>query len=119
MNKRHQGGSRTQYSAATMSFYGPDDRHATKVVVGIVKSKTSDPAPLRRWKSEKNDVRRDQNIGQEILAFLKMHNVKTVVATDRIIGCPHEEGKDYPEGTKCACCSFWANRDWWTGEIEK
>lgn len=119
MNKRHQGDSRTEYPAAAMSFYGPDDRHATKVVVAIIQSKTSDPAPLRRWMSETSDVGRDENIGQEIQAFLKMHNVKTVVATNRIIGCPHEEGKDYPEGTKCPRCPFWANRDRWTGEIEE
>ena len=30
--------------------------------------------------------------------------------TDRIIGCPHEEGIDY-EGSVCPRCEFWANRD--------
>ena len=40
---------------------------------------------------------------------------KSVVMTDRIIGCPHEEGIDY-EGVTCPACPFWAGRDRWTGE---
>lgn len=36
---------------------------------------------------------------------------------DKIIGCPHEEGKDYPMGKKCPQCPFWVNRDRWTVEI--
>jgi hypothetical protein len=37
--------------------------------------------------------------------------------TDRIIGCPHEEGKDYPAGDVCPQCPFWANRDRFTHEL--
>jgi hypothetical protein len=51
------------------------------------------------------------------LEFIKSHGAKSVVMTDRIIGRPHEEGKDYPEGDKCPCCPFWENRDRWTGEV--
>jgi hypothetical protein len=36
---------------------------------------------------------------------------------DRIIGCPHEEGVDYPEGQSCPRCPFWAHRDRWSGEL--
>ena len=46
-----------------------------------------------------------------IYPALRMHAVKGVVAVDRIIGCPHEEGIDYPEGGKCPACPFWASRD--------
>jgi hypothetical protein len=35
----------------------------------------------------------------------------------RIIGCPHEEGIDYPEGSMCPKCPFWSSRDRWTGEL--
>ena len=31
--------------------------------------------------------------------------------TDRLIGCPHEEGIDYPMGRTCPRCPFWANID--------
>jgi hypothetical protein len=40
-----------------------------------------------------------------------------VTMTDRIIGCPHEEGIDYPEGECYPLCPFWAGRDRWTGEL--
>ena len=33
------------------------------------------------------------------------------------LGCPHEEGVDYPEGQICPQCPFWAHRDRWTGEV--
>jgi hypothetical protein len=105
------------YPVATVALYGPDDTYATKVAVGIVASEDADPDPLARWVTEDRDVRSDPAIGKEILAFIERHGVKTVVMTDRIIGCPHEEGVDYPEGHPCPKCPFWAHRDRWTGEI--
>jgi Protein of unknown function (DUF1186) len=36
--------------------------------------------------------------------------------TDRIIGCPHEEGIDYPLGRACPQCPFWAGIDRFTQE---
>jgi RNA polymerase sigma factor (sigma-70 family) len=35
------------------------------------------------------------------VAFIKAQHVRSVVVTDGIIGCPHEEGVDYPEGKSC------------------
>src|SRR5919106_6025239 len=86
------------YPVATIAFYGPDDSRASKVAVGIVCRDNADPDDLNRWFSESGDVRYDQTIGAEIVAFIENHQVKSVVMTDRIIGCPHEEGVDYPEG---------------------
>jgi hypothetical protein len=28
-----------------------------------------------------------------------------------MLGCPHEEGIDYPEGEACPACPFWAGRE--------
>jgi hypothetical protein len=106
------------FPGATIAFYGPDDKHATKAVVAIVPSLTSDVGPIRKWMSGVSDVRGDKRIGDEIQVFLKEHGVRQVVTTDRIIGCPHEEGQDYPDGMKCPLCSFWSNRDRFTHEIE-
>ena len=53
----------------------------------------------------------------KILAFVEENGAKSVVLSDGIIGCPHEEGKDYPEGETCPECPYWANRDRWTGEL--
>jgi len=72
---------------------------------------------LKRWYSEERDVRFDDSINLQILGFIRAHNVLTVGVTDRIIGCPHEEGIDYPMGKSCPKCPFWANRNRWTGEL--
>ena len=93
------------YPLATVAFYGPDDTRATKIVVGIVSEEGKEPDPLERWFSE-TDARKDDAIADRVRAFLREHEVKSVVATDRIIGCPHEEVVDYPEGEPCPKCPF-------------
>lgn len=105
------------YPVATVAFYGPDDRRATKVAVGIVAADGAEPSPLERWVSTDSDVRSDPAIGVEILHFIEARGVKSVVMADRIIGCPHEEGTDYPEGQVCPQCPFWAHRDRWSGNV--
>ena len=105
------------YPAATIAFYGPDDRRASKVAVGIVEQADAEPTTLERWFSEEGDVRTDPAIAFAVLQFVQEHGAKTVVMTDRIIGCPHEEGKDYPDGQVCPQCPFWAYRDRWTGDV--
>ena len=105
------------YPVATLAYYGPDDRRASKVVLGVVQAEGSEPEPMQKWYSESSDVRNDDSIMESISSFLRMHAVKSVVAVDRIIGCPHEEGIDYPEGGKCPACPFWANRDRLSGEV--
>ncbi|HKF04150.1 MAG TPA: hypothetical protein VKB49_17645 [Candidatus Sulfotelmatobacter sp.] len=105
------------YPVATVAFYGPDDKLATKVVVSVFLRENSDPDFLKRWFSTGNeDVRQDLDIGEQILAFLKPHAPRSTVMTDGIIGCPHEEGVDYPEGRSCQQCPYWAGRDRFTHE---
>ena len=103
------------YPVATVAFYGPDDKLASKVSVGIVPAENADIAELERWTSDSIDVRNDPGIIQAVLHFIEQHGAKTVVSVDRIIGCPHEEGIDYPEGQSCPRCSYWAGRDRWSG----
>jgi hypothetical protein len=105
------------YPVATVAFYGPDDQRASKVAVGILTKEDADPDILERWFAEDRDVRTDPAVAQEILEFIRRHGAKSVVMTDRIIGCPHEEGLDYPEGRVCQHCRFWAHRDRWTGDV--
>jgi hypothetical protein len=104
------------YPVATIAFYGPDDRFASKVAVGIAAGEGEETLALERWFSEGIDVRNDPEVGEAILRFIEQYDVKSVALTDGIIGCPHEEGVDY-EGATCPKCPFWANRDRWTGEI--
>jgi hypothetical protein len=104
------------YPLATVAFYGPDDQTATKVAVGIVPGEGAEANPLQRWFSEHEDARADPGIARQIGEFIAAHAAKSVVLVDRIIGCPHEERIDYPEGTACPQCPFWANRDRWSGQ---
>ena len=103
------------YPIATIAYYGPNDKRATKVAVGII-AENDKMLSLERWYSEERDVRFDQAMIGQIVEFIERHNVRSVGITDRIIGCPHEEGIDYPEGKSCPQCPYWANRDRWTGE---
>lgn len=85
-------------------------------MVAIVRGEDCEPDPLERWFSEEMDVRTNASVGERVLAFLKDHAAKSVIATDGIIGCPHEEGIDYPEGKSCPQCPYWAGRDRFTRE---
>ena len=104
------------YPIATISFYGPNDQIASKAVVGIVISENEEPSALERWWSEDIDIRNNVEIGEQLLRFIEGFDVKSVIMTAGIIGCPHEEGTDY-EGPTCPMCPFWENRDRWSGEI--
>jgi hypothetical protein len=95
---------------ATVALYGPDDRLATKLSVGIVPAEDAEATDLRRWLSEgQADIRADNRVAEEVLAFVTEAGAKSIVMIDRIIGCPHEEGIDY-EGSTCPVCPFWAGR---------
>jgi hypothetical protein len=105
------------YPVATICHYGPDDRRATKVAVAIVMIEGGEAGILERWFSDEGDVRGDPIVTAEIMEFIRWHGARSVVMADRIMGCPHEEGIDYPEGAICPACPFWAARDRFTGEI--
>ena len=104
------------YPVATIAFYGPTAEWASKVAVGIVAREGAELDILQTWHSEELDLRHDDETGHEISAFLREHQAVSVVMTDRIIGCPHEEGIDYPEGESCPQCPYWRGRDRWSGE---
>jgi len=116
LQKKAQRGFRG-YPIATIAYYGPDDKFASKVAVGIILREGGDAAFLERWFAKDIDIRLDPSINQQIVEFTSRHNVQSVAITDRIIGCPHEEGIDYPEGESCPQCPYWAGRDRWTGEL--
>ena len=104
------------YPVGTVAFYGPDNRFASKVAVSVILGDDEDPAVIERLRSDTEDVRMSPGIGERVLAFFERHGVKSVAMTDRIIGCPHEEGVDY-DGPTCPLCPFWAGRDRFTHEM--
>jgi hypothetical protein len=107
------------YPLATVTYYGPTNSLASKVAVGVIHVEGGEVEPLERWFSEVKDIRLDPEVDEAVLHFLQQNGVKSVVIPDRILGCPHEEGIDYPDGEKCPKCTYWANRDRFTGEVLK
>ena len=114
LSKKAKKGMRG-WPVATVAFYGPDASRASKVVVGIVTSEQEEADEMRDWKLDAGDVRNDPRIAEEMLDFITKHGVLSVAMTDRIIGCPHQEGIDY-EGEWCPVCEYWKGRDRFTGE---
>jgi tetratricopeptide (TPR) repeat protein len=97
------------YPVATIAFYGPDDQHATKVAVGIKAGDDNDPE-MTRWHSPNIDIRRNALVMEEIVKLVRRRRVRSIGMTEQILGCPHEEGIDYPAGSVCPRCPFWAGR---------
>jgi hypothetical protein len=102
-SRKERGRRRT----ATLAYYGPDDKRATKVAVAITDG-NGEVNEMRRWYSADQDVRRDALITSEIAAFIKSRGASSTLGVDRILGCPHEEGLDYPRGGACRQCPFWS-----------
>ena len=71
------------YPVQTLAFYGPDDKIATKVAVGIVLAKDEEPAFLERWFSQDRDMRNKRDVNEQILKFIRSHEVKSVAMPDR------------------------------------
>jgi tetratricopeptide (TPR) repeat protein len=97
------------YPLATIAFYGPDDRRATKVTVGMRENEDSDWEMTRRH-SPDIDIRRNAAVMEEILKLVRRRQVKSITMPEQVLGCPHEEGIDYPSGEACPECPFWAGR---------
>lgn len=109
--------SRVKYPLATISAYGPDNTRATKLVVGILRRAGQKyPSEMRSWSTDAGDVRNDRLIATEVADWLRSQGIKDTLNYDRIVGCPHEEGFDYPMGRACPQCPFWAGIDRFTHE---
>ena len=113
LNRKAKRGFRG-FPLATVALYGPDNKRASKIALGIVLHEGAEPM-MERFFSD-GDIRYDAAVQDEILKSIQSHGAKSVVLTDGIIGCPHEEGIDYPEGQSCPRCPFWAGRDRFTHE---
>ena len=98
------------YPVGTIAFYGPDHNRASKLAASVIEREGWEPE-IRRWQSESGDVRTDEATAEEVATFFRQRSVRSVAMTDGIIGCPHEEGIDYPMGEVCPKCPYWAGRD--------
>jgi hypothetical protein len=108
---------RGRYPLATIAAYGPDTTLATKLVVSVIERPgQDDPTAMRSWTTAEVDVRHDPTIAADVDDFIRHHHAKRTASADRILGCPHEEGIDYPMGRTCPRCPFWAAIDRFTHE---
>lgn len=107
------------YPVATVAYYGPDNSKATKVAVGIVLSDDADPEALMRWYAKDIDARYDVDITGQILEFIREYRAVSVAYVDSILGCPHEEGIDYPLHTYCPLCPYWKGKDGFDAIIKR
>jgi hypothetical protein len=96
-----------EYPMGTMALYGPDDKTTTKIAAGVFKGPKS-KGIIRRWVA--TDVMTNPRIQQQIKDFFEQHGVKSVSMSDGNMGCPHEEGEDFPVGEDCPFCPFWAGK---------
>jgi hypothetical protein len=96
-----------EYPIGTIAYYGPDDKHVTKIAVGIIEAEDAEPI-MERWHGP--DVTTNPEVQMQIMGFLETHGVRQMAMTDGIIGCPHEEGVDFPEGQECPYCPFWEGK---------
>jgi hypothetical protein len=96
--------------------YGPDDTLATKLVASVMSGPRNDVIAMKRWTTADGDVRQDRAISTEVADFFTTLGVGQTTMADRIMGCPHEEGIDYPMGRTCPKCPFWAQVDRLTHE---
>ena len=94
----------TTYPLATITYHGPSPDSATKIVVGILKSKDLAPV-IRSWSG--HDIGEDVEAAKEIALFIKEHDIARVLTSELVLSCPHEEGTDYPEGAFCQQCPDW------------
>ena len=88
-----------------IAYYGPNDQVVTKIVVAVLPDEQTNPI-LKKWSGE--GVAQDPETVAAIREFLLEQQVQKVIMTDGIIGCPHEEGVDFPTGESCLECLFWA-----------
>lgn len=97
------------YPLGIIAFYGYNDKSAAKAVIGIVEQAGGSPEHIRKWVSEKGDLRKDVPSIKELFRYIEAHNVQSVALTPGIYYCPHEPGIDFPEGGSCPHCPFWSN----------
>ena len=96
------------YPTLTVAFYGPDDEQATKVVASVIPSEGASSTEMKRWSS--SDILSDEAIMDEVKSFLQANQIRGLLAAAGTIGCPHEEGTDFPKGGNCSICPHWRGK---------
>ena len=96
-----------QYPIGTIALYGPDDKITTKIAASVFLKEGAEPI-LKRWVG--TDITANVKILSQLQAFFGRYKVESVVVSDGNMGCPHEEGPDFPRGEDCPYCPFWKGK---------
>ena len=96
-----------KYPIGTVAMYGPDDKTTTKIAAGVILHDGAE-AIMQRWVA--TDVTTNPKVQQELKDFFLQHGVKQVAMSQGNMGCPHEEGEDFPHGEDCPFCPFWKGK---------
>jgi len=93
------------YPMISIAYFGPDDTLATKVTIGFV-AEEGDDVQVEKFVTNA-DIRKDVTVQTTILKIIERADAQTVTLAEGVVGCPHEEGVDYPVGEECPECPFW------------
>jgi hypothetical protein len=99
--------AKARHPFGVVALYGPDDRTTTKIAAAVFLRPGAEPI-MRRWVA--SDVTTNPKVRKELQAFFAKHGVKSVAVTEGHLGCPHEEGLDFPHGEDCPFCPFWKGK---------
>ena len=102
-----KGEEAVHFPIGTIVYYGPNDKTTTKIVAGVIK-KQGAKAIIKCWVA--TDVMSNPKFQREVEKFFKKHGVKQVAVSDGNMGCPHEEGEDFPVGEDCPFCPWWKGK---------
>ena len=96
-----------EYPLGIVALYGPDDQTTTKITAGIFAHENAKPI-LKRWVG--TNIMENPKVQGEMQEFFTKHGVKSVTMSEGNMGCPHEEGMDFPQGEDCPFCPFWKGK---------
>ena len=85
----------------------PQRETTTKLAAGVILHDGAEPI-IKRWVA--TDVTTNAKVQQELQDFFLQHGVKQEAMTEGNMGCPHEEGLDFPHGEDCPFCPFWKGK---------
>lgn len=98
---------KSNYPIGVLAYFGPDDKTITKVVAIVLRSPNTEPI-LRSWNGP--EVSKSRETASRIGKFFRRYNATDVVMTESVVGCPHEEGVDFPAGEPCPYCPYWEEK---------
>ena len=76
-------------------------------MAGVINEEGAEPI-IKRWVA--TDVTTNPQVQKEIDRFFKKYGVARVGMSDGNMGCPHEEGGDFPLGGDCPFCPYWKGK---------